>query len=139
MDEVLAGFVGLCMGILSGSALSALYIAIGLFSKLHVFTRYRHAYLYYVMAAAAGAGFGTVISVFDVTVRFNGIFPPAMGFFGGVFIGMYIACLAEVINVVPLFKKSGIPRLGIAILLLSFAVGKTVGSLLYWFSTAFSG
>lgn len=138
MTSLLALITGLSAGILVGSALCAFYIALGIFSKLSLLSGLGKSSLGFVLSAIFGIIFGTIISIFDVSIKTFRILPIIMGFAGGAFIGIYIACLAEVVNIMPVLKNNKIATGTIVFLLFIFALGKAIGSLIYWFDPAFS-
>jgi stage V sporulation protein AB len=131
MGEALAGFTGLCAGLVSGAALCALYIALGVFTWPAMRLGLRPGRIAGT-AAAAGAAAGTAVTLFDVRLPIGGFFAGAAGLLAGVYTGILIACLAEVADSIPLVRRFGVPVRLIAGILLAFAAGKLVGSLIYW-------
>jgi stage V sporulation protein AB len=83
-------------------------------------------------AAAAGAAAGAVVTLYGVKWPIGGAFAGAAGLFAGVYTGILIACLAEVADSIPLLQRFGVPVHMVARILLAFAVGKLLGSLIYW-------
>jgi hypothetical protein len=52
-------------------------------------------------------------------------------------VGIFIACLAEVINAIPVLKNLGLANTAISGVLAAFAAGKLIGSLIYWLASGF--
>ena len=54
------------------------------------------------------------------------------GLFAGMFIGLFVVSLAENIKVMPiLVKRTGVAK-GIGLIILSMALGKSVGHIIYY-------
>jgi stage V sporulation protein AB len=137
MGDVLAAVTGLCAGIVSGTALCAFYVALGVFSKSAESLELGNSGTLTSVSAAAGGLLGTAITLFDACLPVGGAFAVLFGLFGGVYVGIVIACLAEVTDAIPVVKNYGLTRRLIVLLLLAFVVGKTTGSLIYWLSGVF--
>lgn len=132
MGEVLAAFTALCAGLVSGGALCALYIALGVFTHPAMRLGLRTRRMAGAIAAAAGAAAGAVVTLYDVRLPAGGFFAGAAGLFAGIYTGILIACLAEVADSIPLLRRFGLPVRGIVWVLAAFAAGKLAGSLVYW-------
>jgi len=137
MGNLLSGITGLSAGIVTGTALCAFYIALGVFSKSSVSLGLRNTGLLMSASTAAGGLTGAVITLFDVRLPIGEAFASLIGLFSGLYVGVVIACLAEVADTIPVIKNFGLSRQAIAFLLLAFVLGKTVGSLIYWLSGVF--
>ena len=136
MDRILSGLTGLCAGIVSGAALCAFYVALGVFSKsalsLHI-----NAGKAMALSSVSGGLLGTVVTIFGGTVPVGATGAVLFGLFGGMYIGIVIACLAEVTDAIPIIKNYGLSRKAIVVLLTGFVLGKTAGSFIYWLSGVF--
>jgi len=137
MGDLLSGITGLSAGIVTGTALCAFYIALGVFSKSAASLRLRNTGLLMSASTAAGGLTGAVITLFDVRLPIGEAFASLCGLLSGVYVGIVIACLAEVTDTIPVIKNFGLTRQAIAFLLLAFVLGKTAGSLIYWLSGVF--
>ncbi len=137
MGNVLAAVVGLCAGIVSGTALCAFYVALGVFSKSAQCLGLKRAGLMMSLSAAAGGLLGTAITLFGLKVMIGEAFGTLFGLFGGIYVGVLIACLAEVTDAIPVIKNYGLTRKAIVLLLTGFMLGKSVGALVYWLSGVF--
>ncbi len=137
MDSVLSAVTGLSAGIVTGAALCAFYIALGVFSKslqsLSVGIRA------IMLAASSGAGvvLGTLITLFDLRIPAGIAGAAVFGLFGGAYVGFVIACLAEITDAIPVIKNYGLTKRIIVVVLMGFVLGKTTGSLVYWLSGVF--
>jgi stage V sporulation protein AB len=60
-----------------------------------------------------------------------------MGLAGGIFYGVLAMSLAEVLDMLPILSRRGGVRRGLYYFVLAVALGKTVGSLLYFLIPGF--
>lgn len=137
MGDFLAAVTGLCAGIVSGTALCAFYVALGVFSKSAQCMEIKSVGLLMSVSAGAGGILGTAITLFGLRMEIGETFGALFGLFGGIYIGIVIACLAEVADGIPVIKNYGLSRQFIVVLLMGFVLGKTVGALVYWLSGVF--
>ena len=137
MGSILSGLTGLSAGLVSGAALCAFYIALGVFSKSAISLGMRRIETTMAICSAAGGVAGTVITIFEISLRTSGYWSAVFGLFAGIYIGIFIACLAEVTNTIPVIKNYGISKKYIILIMLVFVAGKMIGSVIYWISGAF--
>ncbi len=131
MAELGAAFTALSAGLVSGAALCALYIALGVFTRPAMRLGLSPGRMEGV-AGAAGAAAGALVTLTDLSLPLGGFFAGTAGLFAGIYTGVLIACLAEVADSIPLLRRFGIPAGIIAKILIAFALGKLAGSLVYW-------
>ena len=127
--EIFAAFMGICCGLITGTAIMAFYTVLGIFSNVQHVTGYKKAGNLLVLCTFFGVILGMAVTLYDfcLSVYWLGII---FALFGGAFIGVFILSLAETINVLPhlySIKKSHAIVMGLIIV---FAVGKLVGSLI---------
>ena len=137
MGSLIAGIVGLCSGLVAGSALSAFYIALGVFSKSSMSLSLKNAGTAMAASAAAGVAAGTANTIFKVRIGMGLVWAVPLGLLTGIFVGIFIACLAEVIGMITVLKGMQLGNAAIKAVLAAFAVGKIAGSLIYWLSGVF--
>ncbi|MDD5017762.1 MAG: stage V sporulation protein AB [Eubacteriales bacterium] len=137
MGSFLSGLTGLSAGLISGAALCAFYIALGVFSKSAISLGVKNTGKAIAVCSAAGSVAGTLITLFDVHLKMSCYWPGVFGLFAGVYVGIFIACLAEVTNSVPVIRNLGISGKYITLILTVFVAGKLAGSILYWLSDKF--
>lgn len=137
MGDILSAITGLCAGVVSGTALCAFYVALGVFSKTAQSLNMKNAGNVMVASAAVGGLLGTAITLFDFKILIGEAFGAVFGIFGGIYVGIVIACLAEVTDAIPMIKNYGLSRRVIVVLLSGFVLGKTAGALVYWLSGVF--
>ena len=83
-----------------------------------------------------GAVSGTFLSLYNGTFRLMNVVSGGLGLiyglFAGMFIGLFVVSLAENIKVMPiLVKRTGVAK-GIGLIILSMALGKSVGHIIYY-------
>lgn len=137
MGDVLSAVTGLCAGIVSGTALCAFYIALGVFSKAAQSIGINKGDKLMSYGAAAGGLLGTAITIFGLKLVIGEAFGAIFGLFGGIYVGILIACLAEVTDAIPVIKNYGLTKRAITVLLIGFVLGKSAGALVYWLSGVF--
>lgn len=149
MEQIVLGVVGLSGGFgVSGGVFTTL-IAVGLIPRFAGKTHTAdHIFLYEEMVVC-GTVLGGIISVFfpfaDLAGWINGIpllkdiYPVAglwilvfYGFFAGIFVGCLALAIAEMLDSIPIFARRMKFRHGIGIVILCMAIGKTLGSLIYF-------
>ncbi len=134
MGDFLAALTGLCAGLVIGGTVSAFFVMLGVFSKTMLALRHSTTGMAMAASAAAGAIVGTLATVFRVSFSAGKIAAALFGLLSGVYVGVFIACLAEVANMIPLLKKYGFTQIIIIVVLFWFMLGKLAGSLVYWIS-----
>lgn len=137
MGDLLSAVTGLCAGIVSGTALCAFYIALGVFTKSAQCLNLKNEGPMMAVSAAFGGLLGTVITIFGLKILIGKAFSAVFGLFGGIYVGILIACLAEVTDAIPVIKNYGLTKQIIVVLLTGFVLGKTLGALAYWLSGVF--
>lgn len=154
MKQVLLGVVGLAGGFsVSGGVFTSL-IAVGLIPRFAGKTHTaKHIFLYEEMVVC-GTILGGLISVFfpflDVVgfvgqiPLLEGVYPYAgililmiYGLFAGIFVGCLALAIAEMLDSIPIFARRIKFRHGVGIVILCMAIGKTVGSLIYFYRAFF--
>lgn len=161
MENAFLGVVGLAAGLgVSGGVFTTL-IAVGLIPRFAGKTHTaKHIFLYEEMVVC-GTLFGGLISVFfpflkiadwvaqvkkDGTISFVnewllGIYPyfevaflVIYGLFAGIFVGCLALAIAEMLDSIPIFARRMRFRHGVGIVILCMAIGKTIGSLIYFWN-----
>lgn len=131
MGDVLSVFSGLCAGVVTGGALCAFYIALGVLSKFAISLDIRFNVRWAGAATAAGSIAGTAFTLFDMRIPGGPPLAGAFGLFAGMYVGVFIACFAEVTNMMPVLKRFMSVRIFIVLVLCAFAAGKLAGSLMW--------
>ena len=150
LETIFLAFVGLAAGVsISGGVFTTL-IAVGLIPRFAGKTHTaRHIFLYEEMVVC-GTILGVVFSVFFPFIRLYDWFRNLLiypyigaGFLGiyGIFAGVFVGCLAlaiaEMLDSIPIFARRMKFRQGVGIVILCMAIGKTLGSLIYFWRQFF--
>lgn len=133
-------FICFSSGLVIASAVFAFIGAIGVIPSIAARTNTTAHIKLYEEAIILGGIFGcshsfinynfnfgiNIVTVFFVIIYFIAV---------GIFIGVLAGSLAEVIDVIPTFSKRAGIKKGIGLLMLSIAIGKGVGSIVYFLNT----
>ena len=149
MEKLFLGVVGLAGGTAVSGGVFTTLIAVGLIPRFAGKTHTaKHIFLYEEMVVC-GTIFGSLVSVFfpfltfaewveempllQVIYPYVGIsFLIIYGLFAGIFVGCLALAIAEMLDSIPIFTRRMKFRHGIGIVILCMAIGKTLGSLLYF-------
>lgn len=137
MGSILAALTGLSAGIVSGSALCALYIALGIITKSATSLGVRRITKPILFSFTAGGILATAATIFGLSIKLGIIMSSVYGLFAGIFIGILIGCIADVVSSISIIKNFGISNKSIIAIIIAFGVGKLIGSMVYWISGVF--
>ena len=152
-QQIFLGIVGVSGGIMVSSGVFTVLLAVGLVPRFAGKTHTgKHVFLYEEMVVL-GTLTGVFFSVFEErghvgqwivsnmvfgtqTVRVWQILSDVLMVFFGGYAGIFVGCLAlaiaEMLNTIPIFARRIGFRHGLGIAILSMALGKVVGSLIYF-------
>ena len=141
LQKGLLGIFGLCSGFAVACGIFALIIALGVLSDLADKTHTAKHILLYEDAVAAGGIVGNLFSMYCPLLAIEklaagGLAQWLMGIFGlfaGIFVGAWAMALTEILNVVPIFARRIHLQKGLALVVVSMAVGRCIGSFLYYY------
>jgi len=128
--------IGLSSGIVIGSAFLALLTFLGVIPRLMQWVKNTNNGKAFTTSLLIGTLYGTYLTFTNSSIMFGFPFLMVWGLLQGVFNGMLIAALVEVLHVFPMISK----RLGlkdkIRYLMMAVVFGKIAGSLFQWFYLA---
>ena len=129
--QVILGIVGLSSGFAVAGGMCAFLIALGVVSRFAGKTHTAKYILYYEDAAAIGGILGNLVSIyaFPVPVGMAGVV--SFGLFSGIFTGAWAMALTEIVDAVPIFSRRIRLKTGLPWIILSMALGRTAGALVY--------
>lgn len=157
-EKIFLALVGAGGGLLVSAGVFTVLISVGLVPRFAGKTHTGRRIFLYEEAVVLGTLFGNLLSVFDYSChigewvgksRFLGaqtaaLWRTAAGFilvFFGLFAGIFVGCLAlaiaEMLNTIPIFARRAGFRHGLGIAVLSVALGKLCGSLIYFSQQVF--
>ena len=143
---------GASYGLLAAAGVFTVLVAVGLVPRFAGRTHTADKVILYEDMVISGTIVGCILSVFSRYCQIGGWwqqhFPAQMEFIlgagtflqalFGIFAGMFIGCLAlaiaEMLDSIPIFTRRISFRHGIGLVILSMAVGKLCGSLLYFWT-----
>lgn len=124
--------VGFCAGVVVAAALFAFIVTIGfvvrIIGKSHTSVSCR----FYEDCIAAGATVGNLYYFFNWPLPGGNIFLSVFGIFSGIHVGCLVMALAETVNAIPVMSRRLRLAVGLQYIILSVAVGKAVGALIYF-------
>lgn len=132
MMQIIMGALGLCFGATIASGVVAFIISLGIVPRYAGITRTAEHIILYENSAILGAIAGNVLTVFRVSLPVGSAGLLIFGAFAGIFLGSWIVALGEVVDLYAiLFRRMGLTK-GIAFVIISMALGKVAGSLLFF-------
>lgn len=136
IKQILLAVFGLASGAALAGGFFALLIALGIVSRFAWQTRTGTRILLYENVVAAGGIFGTLWYLFEWKLPLGQIGLAVYGVFAGMFVGAWAMALTEIIDTIPIFMRRIYLKRGLALIVMSIAVGHTLGSLLHVFLEA---
>ena len=149
LEKIFLGVLGLAGGLSVSGGVFTTLIAVGLIPRFAGKTHTaKHIFLYEEMVVC-GTILGGLISVFfpfldvvgfaeqipllkSVYLYIGSLILVIYGLFAGIFVGCLALAIAEMLDSIPIFARRMKFRHGVGIVILCMALGKTVGSLIYF-------
>lgn len=129
LRHALLGLIGFSSGFIVAGGVVALMVGLGIITRFIGISHTAKKIAFYEDAILLGTIVGTILTTFDVELVLGVWILAVGGIFTGVFVGGWIMALAEVVNVFPVYsRRLGITK-GTSWIVLSLAIGKTLGSL----------
>lgn len=133
MKHILTGIIGLSGGLFVSLGLVALILGLNLIPRFAGITHTAHHTKLYEKCIIAGAFLGNLFTVYTISFPAGGWLAGSFGLFGGIFLGSWIVALTEMIDIFPILSKKANIKVGISAIMLATAIGKSLGSLLYYY------
>ena len=130
--QLILGIIGLSSGLLVAGGLYGFIVSLGVISDLADRTKTASKILLYENAIILGGVLGNIVDVYRIYIRGTETLMAIFGLFAGIFVGCWSMALAEVLNVFPIFVRRGKLVKYLPCLILSLALGKCVGALIYF-------
>ena len=152
MSEVILGITGICSGLLVASGVFTVLFVVGLVPRFAGKTKTAKYEIFYEECIIAGSILACILSVisfegsfaqlltklvnirnteFIAGVIFKLLLAVIGGFFG-IFVGCLAIALAEVLDGIPIFTRRMRLRKGLNTIMISVALGKMAGALLFF-------
>ncbi len=126
------GLLGLSAGGVIAAGVFAFLAIIGVFPRLMGRTGTKRILLYETLIILGGS-LGNVSDLYEIPIRIGG--NVVLGIFGlasGIFVGCLVMSLAETLKALPVINRRIRLAVGLQYVILSVALGKLVGSLVYF-------
>ena len=137
MTQIFLIFFSIASGLLVSSGIFAFIAAIGIVPRMAWRTGTRHYIRWYEDVIVLGGIFGTTTMFVDYRLPPSDFLISAVALFNGLFVGVLAMALTEVLNVMPILMRRARLTKGLQWIILAFALGKVVGSLLYYLVDGF--
>lgn len=124
--------IGLGAGVVVSAGVFALITALGIVPRLIERSKTRRYIFFYENCIIFGGIIGTLLTFWPTPIPLGKVGLIIGGLAVGAFIGSLVVALAEFINVLPIMNRRLKLSGGIAFILVTLGLGKTVGSILYW-------
>lgn len=133
VKEVLLAVIGLSAGLIVAGGLFAFIASLGVVSDIADRTHTGSKVLLYEDATTLGGIFGNLFFIYQWQIPRGAWLQPVFGTFAGIFVGCWAVSLAETLNVFPIFIRRVKLVRCIPYIILGIAIGKGIGSLVYFF------
>ncbi len=120
--------LGISFGVAVAAGLFAFITTVGVVTRLAAGTKTAKYVMLYESIAIVGVTAANLVDLFQLQFAGGVIFRTLCGLFCGVFVGCLAAALAEVVNVFPVMTRRIKLTVGMAWLVLAFALGKGFGA-----------
>ena len=132
VKQILLAIIGLSSGILVAGGLFGFIVSLGVISDFADRTHSGNKIRLYERALALGGSLGNVIDIFEISIPVGRWLLAVFGIFAGIFVGGWAMALAETLNVFPIFMRRAKLVGCIPYIILSIAIGKGIGSMIYF-------
>ena len=142
---VLLWIIGISSGIMVSAGVFTVLFVVGLIPRFAGRTDTARCELFYEECLVFGAIIADVLSVYPVEGSLGELTAQLshanillttilvlIGAFAGIFVGCLSIALSEVLDGIPIFARRVKLKMGVSIAVLAIALGKTVGSLIYF-------
>ena len=147
ISNMMLAFLGTCFGLMVAGGVFTVLFVVGMIPRFAGKTDTARYEVLYEEFIIGGSVAGCILSVFEFPYRFGEwmqklptsvydvvvlIVLIAIGVFSGIFVGCLALALAEMIDSIPIFARRMGFRHGVGVAVISTALGKMCGSMLYF-------
>ncbi len=125
--------IGFSAGIIVAGGLFGFVVSLGVISDFADRTHTARKVPLYEDAVALGGIVGNVLYTFQIQLPSLSWLLGVFGLLSGVFVGCWAIALTEILNVFPIFSRRIRITKGMGYIILGIAIGKGIGSLIYFF------
>jgi stage V sporulation protein AB len=138
LSVILRAIWGLGTGIITSGGLIAFITIIGVIPLMAHRTQTSKYSILYGSAVMLGILFGSILTVWDIYIPISNMGIAVFSLSFGIFVGVLIIALAEVLDVFPITDRRVKIKKGVSLIVFALALGKLVGSLYYWLYPVFT-
>ncbi|MCL2198922.1 MAG: stage V sporulation protein AB [Defluviitaleaceae bacterium] len=135
--NILSVIVGFGSGMVISGAVFAFITVVGVVPRFAQKTQTQAHVRAYETAVTLGGIFGTIAGFVQLVVPLGGVILAFLSLCIGIFFGSLAMSLAETLDVIPILTRRGRVSRGLFFFVIAMALGKLVGSLLYFLVTGF--
>ncbi len=128
----LLSILGLGAGLVVAGGVVAFISIIGILPIMAYRTKTTNYMLWYENMIILGSILGSIFTFWEISLPIGPFWESIYAFAYGIFIGVLIIALAEVLDVWPIMNRRVRIRKGVSWLVVAIALGKLLGSLSYW-------
>jgi stage V sporulation protein AB len=132
---ILQIFIGFSAGLVVAGGVFAFVNSIGVFVRLAAKTQTVQHLRLYEDCMTIGAAAGNYVSLFEPKLWGGTLMTVLWGLGSGIFLGCLIMSIAETLNALPAMTRNIKLRRGIQYVILSMALGKMAGALIFFYTT----
>ena len=133
INQIAMAFIGFSAGVIVAGGLFGFIVSLGVISDFADRTHTANKIVLYEDAVALGGIVGNLLYTYHLRFPVLKWLLGPFGFLAGMFVGCWAIALSEVLNVFPIFSRRVKLTKGIGYIILGIAIGKGIGSMLYFF------
>lgn len=134
VKQLLLAVIGLSAGVTVAAGLFSFIISLGVVSDFADRTHTGKHVLLYETSVALGGILGNIFIIYEIPIGMGEVLVPVFGLLAGIFAGCWAMALAEILNVFPIFIRRVKLLKCIPYIILSMAIGRGVGALIFFFN-----
>lgn len=132
-QQIFLAVIGFCGGVIVAGGVVGLLIGLSIVPRYAGNTHTGKHILLYEDITLLGIVLGNLFFLYQWPIPGGTLFLAVSGLFFGIFLGGWIMALAEMADVFPIFSRRIKFTEGMAKAVMAIALGKTIGSLLYYY------
>ena len=136
-QQIFLAVIGFCAGVIIAGGVVGLLIGLSIVPRYAGVTHTGKHILLYEDITLLGIVFGNLFFLYGWSIPGGMVFLGLCGLFSGIFLGGWIMALAEMADVFPIFSRRIKLTNGIRLVVIAVALGKTLGSLYYFYQRWF--
>lgn len=132
-QQIFLCLLGLCSGAMIAAGIVGLLIGLSIVPRYAGITHTSDHITLYEDVTLLGTVLGNIYYLFHFSLPLGSTFLAVYGLFSGIFLGGWILALAEMADIFPIFLRRIKFREGLPLVIFIVALGKTMGSMyFYW-------